>query len=89
MHLPHVPTLNHCTTHLLLPVVWQRQVVVSTLGLLVVIHEGVEIWKVAVQIHFSEVPPAHQVSIEFGPLSTHRQNWFQVEIMFSFLFLLE
>lgn len=86
---PHVPTQNHRSAHLLLPVVWQGQVVVSTLGLLVVIHEGVEIRKVAVQIDFSEVSPAHQVPIEFRPLWTHRQNWFQGEIMFRLLFPLE
>lgn len=74
---PYVAAQNQWGTDLLLPVVRQRQVVVSTLGLLVVIHEGVQVRKVAVQIYFSEVSPAHQVSVEFGPLSTHRQNLFQ------------
>lgn len=77
-HLPpYVPAQNQWGTDLLLPVVRQWQVVVSTLGLLVVIHEGVQVRKVAVQIYFSEVSPAHQVSVEFGPLWSHRQNLFQ------------
>lgn len=59
---------------LLLPVVRQRQVVVSPLVFFKVIHEGVQVWKVSVQINFSGVPSTHQVAIEFRTLLTQREN---------------
>lgn len=62
------------STDLLLPVVRQGQVVVSSVGLLVVVHECVQVWKVPVQIVVSGVPSTHQVAVELWTLLTHRQN---------------
>lgn len=55
-------------TDLLLPVVRQGQVVVASVGLLIVVHECVQVGKVAVQVDFSGVSSAHQVAIELWTL---------------------
>lgn len=62
------------STDLLLPVVRQGQVVVSPVGLLVVVHERVQVWKVPVQIDFSGVPSTHQVAVELWTLLTHKMS---------------
>lgn len=56
--------------YLLLPVVWQWQMVISAVGLLVVVHERVQIRKIAVQINFPGVPSTHQVAVELWTLLT-------------------
>lgn len=68
------PVCLSSSPDLLLPVVRQRQVVVSSVGLLVVVHECVQVWKVAVQINFFGVPSTHQVAVELWTLLTHKQN---------------
>lgn len=62
------------STDLLLPVVRQGQVVVASVGLLIVVHESVQVWKVTVQIDFSGVPSTHQVAVELWTLLNHRQH---------------
>lgn len=64
------------STHLLLPVVRQGQVVASSAGLFIVVHECVQVWKVAVQIDISGVPSAHQVAIKLWALFDPQTKWF-------------
>ena len=68
------PACLSSSTDLVLPVVRQGQVVVPSVGLLVVVHERVQVWKVAVQVDFPGVPSTHQVAVELWTLLTHRQN---------------
>lgn len=67
------PVYLSSSTDLLLPVVRQRQVVVSSIGLLIVIHERIQVWKVPVQVNISGVTSTHQVAVELWTLLTHRQ----------------
>lgn len=77
------PYVSSSSTDLLLPVVWQRQVVVSSVVFLVVVHEGVQVWKVPVQIDLPGVASTHQVAVELWTLLTQGnsvkcatlQNW--------------
>lgn len=68
----HTPLITHCRsssrTDLLLPVVRQGQVVVASISLLIVVHERVQVGKVAVQVDFSGVSSAHQVAVELWTL---------------------
>lgn len=52
--------------------------VVPAVCLLVVVHECVQVWKVAVQVDVSGVPSTHQVAIELWTLLSRRQNSFQI-----------
>lgn len=72
------PCCSSSSTDLLLPVVRQGQVVVPAACLLIVVHECVQVWKVAVQVNVSGVPSPHQVAIELWTLLSRRQNSFQI-----------
>lgn len=68
---PYVsPQCSSCSTDLLLPVVRQGQVVVSSVVFLIVVHERVQVWKVPVQIDLPGVAPTHQVAVELWTLLT-------------------
>lgn len=71
-----VLSLPAALTDLLFPVVRQGQVVVASVGLLVVVHERVEVGEVAVQVDVPGVASAHQVAVELGTLLPHKsQSW--------------
>lgn len=67
-----VPSLPAALTDLLFPVVWQGQVVVASVGLLIVVHEPVEVGEVAVQVNIPGVASAHQVAVELRTLLVHK-----------------
>lgn len=66
------PCCSSSSTDLLLPVIRQGQVVVPAICLLIVVHECVQVWKVAVQVDVSGVASTHQVAIELWTLSSRR-----------------
>lgn len=47
---------------------------VASAGLLVVVHERVQVREVPVQINFSGVPSTHQVAVELWTLLTHTET---------------
>lgn len=48
--------------------------VVASVGLLVVVHEPVEVGEVAVQVNVPGVASAHQVAVELRTLSVHKSH---------------
>lgn len=42
--------------------------VVLPLVLLVVVHEAIQVWEVAIEVDISGIPTTHQVAIEFWTL---------------------
>lgn len=70
-------SLLFCVTHLVLPVVWKGQMVILSIVFLIVIHEGIQVREIAIQVHISGVPTAHQVTIELWTLEV-REFFFTI-----------
>lgn len=42
--------------------------VILPIVLLIVIHKGIQVWEIAIEVHISGIPTAHKVTIELWTL---------------------